>query len=70
MKMIREDPELSAIQRILLDHPNLTIPNLRDLSPDPLAGIFAIFALLANHANKPNIFKPTIYEQTISNRLN
>ena len=70
MKMVREDSELSAIQRILLDYSNLTISNLRDLSPDFLAGVFAAFALLADHINKPNIFKPTIYEQAIFNRLN
>lgn len=70
VEMVREDPELSAIQRVLLDHPDLTIPDLRDLSPDPLAGAFAAFALLADHANKPDIFEPTTYEQAISNRLN
>lgn len=70
VEQVREDPELSAIQRVLLDHPDLTIPDLRDLSPDPLAGAFAAFALLADHANKPDIFEPTTYEQAISNRLN
>ena len=59
--MIREDLELSAIQRVLLDHLDTTISNLRDLSPDPLSGIFAAFALLADHVNKPNIFEPTTY---------
>ena len=60
--MIREDFELSAIQRVLLDHLDTTISNLRDLSPDPLSEIFAIFALLTNHVNKSNIFEPTIYQ--------
>ena len=69
VEMVREDPELSAVQRVLLDHPDTTIPDLRDLSPDPLSGTFAAFALLANHANKPNIFEPTTYQQTISNQL-
>ena len=59
--MIREDPELSAIQRILLDHLDTTISNLRDLSPDPFSRIFATFALLTNHINKSNIFEPTTY---------
>ena len=67
--MIREDPELSAIQRVLLDHLDTTISNLRDLSPDPLSGTFAAFALLTNHVNKPNIFEPTTYQQVIFNQL-
>ena len=60
--MIREDPELSAVQRVLLDHLDTTISNLRDLSPDPLSGIFATFALLTDHVNKSNIFEPTTYQ--------
>ena len=67
--MIREDLELSAIQRILLDHLDTTISNLRDLLPDPLSRIFATFALLTNHVNKSNIFEPTIYQQIIFNQL-
>ena len=59
--MIREDPELSAVQRVLLDYLDTTISNLRDLSPDPLSGTFATFALLTNHINKSNIFESTIY---------
>ena len=45
VEMIREDLELSAIQRVLLDHLDTTISNLRDLSPDPLSKTFATFAL-------------------------
>ena len=67
--MIREDLELSAIQRILLDHFDITISNLRDLSPESLSGTFAAFALLTNHVNKSNIFEPTIYQQVIFNQL-
>ena len=59
--MVREDLELSAIQRVLLDHLDTTISNLRDLSPDPLSRTFAAFALLADHVNKSNIFEPTTY---------
>ena len=69
VKTVRGDPELSAIQKVLLDHPDLTIPDLRDLSPDPLQGAFAAFALLAHHANKPDVFEPKTYEQAISNSL-
>ena len=60
--MVREDPELSAVQRILLDHLDTTISNLRDLSPDPLSKTFATFALLTDYANKSNIFESTIYQ--------
>ena len=67
--MVREDLELSAIQRVLLDHLDTTISNLRDLLSDPLSRIFATFALLTNHVNKPNIFEPTTYQQIISNQL-
>ena len=59
--MVREDLELSAIQRVLLDYFDTTISNLRDLLSNPLSGTFAIFALLADHVNKSNIFEPTIY---------
>ena len=59
--MIREDLELSAIQRVLVDHLDTTISNLRDLSPNSLSRTFATFALLTNHINKSNIFEPTIY---------
>ena len=59
---VRENSELRAIQKVLLDYPDLTIPDLRNLSPDPLAGAFAAFALLADHANKPDIFEPKTYE--------
>ena len=59
--MIREDLELSAIQRILLDYLDITISNLRDLSSNSLSGTFAAFALLTNYVNKSNIFEPTIY---------
>ena len=69
MQAVREDRELSAIQRVLHDHPDLTVPDLRDLSPDPLSGAFAAFALLADHANKPDVFEPTTYEQAMSNQL-
>ena len=69
VEMVREDPELSAVQRVLLDYPDTTISNLRDLSPDPLSRIFAVFALLTNYANKSNIFESTTYQQTISNQL-
>ena len=69
VEMVREDPELSAIQRVLLDYPDTTISNLRDLSPNPLSRTFAAFALLTNHINKPNIFEPTTYQQVISNQL-
>ena len=62
VEMIREDPELSAVQRVLLDHFDTTISNLRDLSPDPLSGTFAAFALLTDHVNKPNIFESTTYQ--------
>ena len=62
MKIMRKDSKLSAIQRILLDYSNLIISNLRDLSSDSLAGIFAIFALLTNYTNKPNIFESIIYK--------
>ena len=61
VEMIREDLELSAIQRVLLDYFDITISNLRDLSSDPLSRIFATFALLTNHVNKSNIFESTIY---------
>ena len=60
--MIREDLELSAIQRVLLDYLDTTISNLRDLSSDPLSRTFATFALLTNHVNKSNIFEPTTYQ--------
>ena len=59
MRAVREHPEYGAIQKVLDDHRDLTIPDLRDLSPDPLAGAFAAFATLADHANKPDIFEPT-----------
>ena len=65
--MIREDLELSAIQRVLLDYLDITISNLRDLSSDPLSRIFATFALLTNYVNKSNIFESTIYQQVIFN---
>ena len=65
--MIREDLELSAIQRVLLDHLDITISNLRDLSPDPLSRTFATFTLLTNYVNKSNIFESTIYQQIIFN---
>ena len=65
--MIREDLELSAIQRVLLDYFDTTISNLRDLLSDPLSKTFAIFALLTNHVNKSNIFESTIYQQIIFN---
>ena len=61
VEMIREDLELSAIQRILLDHFDITISNLRDLSSDSLSGIFTTFTLLTNHVNKSNIFESTTY---------
>ena len=61
VEIIREDLELSAIQRVLLDYFDTTISNLRDLSPDSLSRIFATFALLTNHVNKSNIFESTIY---------
>ena len=67
--MIREDLELSAVQRVLLDHFDTTISNLRDLSSDPLSRTFAAFALLTNHVNKSNIFEPTTYQQIIFNQL-
>ena len=69
VEMVREDPELSAVQRVLLDHLDTTISDLRDLSSDPLSGTFAAFALLADHVNKPDIFEPTTYQQVISNQL-
>lgn len=69
IQAIREDRKLSAIQRVLHDHPDLTVPDLRDLSPNPLSGAFAAFALLADHTNKPDVFEPTTYEQAISNQL-
>ncbi len=69
VEAVRNDPELSAIDKVLRDHPDLTVPDLRDLSPDPLSGAFAAFALLADHANKPDVFEPTTYEQAISNQL-
>ena len=69
VEMVREDLELSAIQRVLLDYSDTTISNLRDLSPDPLSRTFAAFALLTDHVNKPNIFEPTTYQQVISNQL-
>ena len=59
--MIREDLELSAIQRVFLDYLDITISNLRDLSSDFLSRTFATFTLLTNHVNKSNIFEPTIY---------
>ena len=59
--MIREDLELSAIQRVFLDYLDITISNLRDLSFNPLSKIFATFTLLTNHVNKSNIFESTIY---------
>ena len=67
--MVREDLELSAIQRVLLDHLDTTISNLRDLLSDPLSRIFATFALLTNHVNKSNIFEPTTYQQIIFNQF-
>ena len=67
--MVREDLELSAIQRILLDHLDITISNLRDLSSDPLSRTFATFALLTNYVNKSNIFESTTYQQIIFNQL-
>ena len=67
--MIREDPELSAIQRILLDHFDTTISNLRDLSSDSLSKTFATFTLLTNYINKSNIFESTTYQQIIFNQL-
>ena len=60
--MIREDLELSAIQRVLLDYLDTTISNLRDLLSDSLSKTFATFALLANHVNKSNIFESTTYQ--------
>ena len=60
--MVREDLELSAIQRVLLDYLDTTISNLRDLLSDPFSRIFAIFALLTNHVNKSNIFESTTYQ--------
>ena len=62
VEMVREDLELSAIQRVLLDYFDTTISNLRDLLSDPLSRIFATFALLTNHVNKSNIFESTIYQ--------
>ena len=59
--MIREDLELSAIQRILLDYLDTTISNLRDLSFNPLSRTFVTFALLTNYVNKSNIFESTTY---------
>ena len=60
-----EERELSGeertVLRVLEDYPNLSLPDWRDLSPDPLAGMYAACTLLANHANKPNIFEPTTY---------
>ena len=67
--MIREDLELSAIQRVLLDYFDTTISNLRDLSSDSLSRTFATFALLTNHVNKSNIFESTTYQQVIFNQL-
>ena len=69
VEMVREDLELSAVQRVLLDHLDTTISDLRDLSPDPLSRTFAAFALLADHVNKSDIFEPTTYQQVISNQL-
>ena len=69
MRAVREHPEYGVIQKVLDDHRDLTISDLRDLSPDPLTGAFAAFALLANHTNKPDIFEPTTYEQAISNGM-
>ena len=69
MKTVRKHLEYKIIQKIFDNHKNLTIPNLRDLSFNSLIEIFAAFALLANHINKFNIFKLTIYEQTIFNNL-
>ena len=50
VELVREDPELSAIQRVLLDHPGLTTPDQRDVLPDPLQGAFAAFPFLVDHA--------------------
>ena len=61
VEMIHEDLELSAIQRVLLDHFDTTISNLWNLSSNPLSRTFATFALLTNHVNKSNIFEPTTY---------
>ena len=69
VEIVREDLELSAIQRVLLDYFDTTISNLRDLLSDPLSRIFATFALLTNHVNKSNIFESTIYQQIIFNQL-
>ena len=69
VEIIREDPELSAIQRVLLNHLDTTISNLRDLLSNSLSRTFATFALLTNHVNKSNIFEPTTYQQIIFNQL-
>ena len=68
--VINADPQLNPIQKIFRDHPDITIPDMRDSSPDPLSGMFAAFALLADHANKPDAFEPTTYEEAMSNSLN
>ena len=60
--MIYEDLELSAIQRILFDYLDITISNLRDLSPNSLSRTFTTFTLLTNYVNKSNIFESTIYQ--------
>ena len=44
-----------ATQKVLEYHSDLTTPDLRDLSPDPLTGLYAAFALLADHANKADV---------------
>lgn len=67
---VRADPQLNAIHKVFRDHPDITIPDMRDLSPNPLSRAFAAFALLANHANKPDTFEPRTYEEAISNNLN
>ena len=59
---MREHLEYEIIQKILNDHRNLIISDFRDLSFDSLTEAFAIFALLANHINKLDIFKSIIYE--------
>lgn len=70
LDQVRADPQLNAIHKVFRDHPNITVPDMRDLSPDPLSGMFAAFALLADHANKPDAFEPTTYEEAMSNSLN
>ena len=69
IKIIRKHFKYKIIQKIFDDYKDLIISNLHNLSFNSLTKTFVVFILFTNHVNKLNIFKFTIYEQTIFNNL-